>query len=482
MQYSCGMVAPVPLYLRVADDLAALIAAGRLRPLERVPSVRQLARQRGISLTTAVGALRHLEQRGLVEARPQSGYFVARRAPRPAEPRPASLPKRARLVGMQALLARLNEASQDPRVARLGQAIPDEALFPSRQLRRALLRAARNPAPFGRYELRTAGIVPLRQGIARHYARLGAAIDPDEITVTNGCTEALNLALRTVASPGDTIAVESPTYYGLLRIVESLGLKVVELPSRPREGLDVAALRALLAGPGGRAVRACVVISSFSNPSGATLPEAARRELVRACTTHGIALIEDDVYGDLQHEGARPVPCKHWDREGQVILCSSFSKTLAPAARIGFVAGGQFTEQIRVARQLASIATEPLQQEMIAGYLASGHYGRHLARMRRALAAQVEEMGELVAAGFPRGTRVSRPAGGFVLWVELPGEVDALALWERARSERIDFVPGPLFSASGRYANCLRLNCGQPVTPAVRAALGRLGALAAGAA
>jgi DNA-binding transcriptional MocR family regulator len=426
-----------------------------------------------------VASLRSLEQRGLIIARPQSGYFVARRPSRLAEPQPARLPRAARHVGVQATMDRMAEASLDPQVAGLGQAIPDPALFPRRQLQRALLRGL-NEGGGGvltHYALRVEGQGALRQEIVRHYARLGAALDAEELVITHGCTEAVNLALRTVLKPGDTLAVESPTYFGFLRIIESLGLKVVEIPSRPRAGIDIEALREALAAPAGKAIRACLIVSSFNNPSGGSLSEGDRRALVRLCRDADLSLIEDDVYGDLQFEGARPVPCKHFDRDGRVLLCSSFSKTLAPGSRVGFIAGGRHTDGLREAKYLASLATSPVLQQMLAHYLRSGHYPRHLARMRRALSTQVALTSALVERHFPAATRVSRPAGGFVLWLELPESVDTIELYEQARRARLDFVPGPLFSATGRYRNCLRLNCGHPVTTAVESAVRRLGAM-----
>lgn len=469
-----------PLYLQVAADLAALIDGGQLAPSARVPSVRELARQRGVSLTTAVASLRSLERRGLIVARPQSGYFVARREPRLAEPVQERLPRVARRVGLQAIIERMAETSLDPNVARLGQAIPHPSLFPARHLQRALMRASRDGGRvLANYELRIAGVPLLREEIVRHYARVGAALEPEELVVTNGCTEAVNLALRTVLKRGDTLAVESPTYFGFLRIIESLGLKVIEIPSRPREGLSLQALKDALASPGGRSIRACLIVSSFNNPSGGCLDDEDRRALVRLCREADLALIEDDVYGDLQFEGARPVPCKQFDRDGRVLLCSSYSKTLAPGARVGFVAGGRYADALREGKYLSSLSTSAVGQEMLAQYLRSGHYPRHLARMRRALASQVEQASALVQRHFPAETRVSRPSGGFVLWLELPADVDAMALHEAARRGGIDFVPGPLFSAAGRYRNCLRLNCGQPVTPVVESAIRRLGALVA---
>jgi DNA-binding transcriptional MocR family regulator len=467
-----------PLYLAVAEDLARLIGAGSLKARDRVPSVRQLARQRRVSITTAVASLRELEQRGLIEARPKSGYFVARQRPAPAAPRPVDLPKTARLVGTQAALKKLAEASLDPGLARLGQALPDPALFPQAALRACLIRAVRrDPKLLGEYPVRMGGSLALRAQIARHYARIGVALADEDIVVTNGCTEALTLALRMTTRPGDVIAVESPTYFGILQSAENLGVKVIEIPSHPRDGMQVEALRELLTGRGGTALRACVLVSSFSNPTGSCMPPDARRALVRLCREHDIVLVEDDIYGDLQFEGPRPVPCKAFDTDGRVLLCSSFSKGLAPGSRIGFITPGRYRDTMRGAKQMLSGATALAQQEMLADFMASGRYERHLKTVRRKLQQQVLQLSQCVQDAFPHGTRLTQPQGGFVLWVELPRDVDTMDLYDTAVRARVDYVPGPLFSASGRYRNCLRLNAGYPVTAPTVEAIRRLGRL-----
>ncbi len=470
-----------PLYQAVADDLAGLIASGQLPPRSRVPSVRRLARQRGISITTAVASLRVLEQRGLIEARPKSGYFVVPPRAQPAPPTTVPLPRTARLAGAQAMLKRFAEASLDPSLARLGEAIPDPALFPQAALRASLVRAARrNPMELATYARRMGGSAALRAQVAAHYAHIGMRLDARELVITNGCMEALTLALRAVARPGDTIAVESPTYFGFLQLAESLGIKVLEVPAHPGEGMSVAALRELLSSRAGGGVRACMTIANFSNPTGSCMPEARKRELVRLCREADIALIEDDIYGDLPLDGPRPLPCKAFDTDGRVLLCSSFSKTLAPGARIGFIEPGRHRDTLRAMKNVMSGATAMLSQEMLADFLASGRYERHLKRLRERCARQVTQLSQSVQDHFPEGTRLTRPAGGFVLWVELAGNVDTMGLYEKAAPMGVQFVPGAMFSASGRYGNCLRLNAGYPVTAATEAAIRRLGALLAG--
>ena len=359
-----------------------------------------------------------------------------------------------------------------------GQALPDPALFPEAAFRASLQRVARrDPALLGEYPVRMGGSLALREQIARHYAHVGMVLPAEDLLITNGCIEALTLAMRVVTSPGDTIVVESPSYFGMLQIAESLGVKVIEIPSHPRDGLQIDALRELLSGKAGREVRAIAVTVNFSNPNGSCMPLARKRELVKLCGEFDLALIEDDVYGDLQFEGARPLPCKAFDRDGRVLLCSSFSKSLAPGARLGYIVPGRYRDTLRAAKHMISGATPLLQQEMLADFLQGGRYERHLRRMRRALSQQVMRLSQCVQDAFPEGTRLTQPEGGFVLWVELPSGIDTLALHEEAVRLGLDYVPGALFSASGRYANCLRLNAGYAVTPATEMAIRRLGQL-----
>lgn len=472
------MTQETPLYVAVAADVARLIDSGVLRPMERVPSVRRLAQQRRVSISTAVASLRELEQRGLIEARPKSGYFVSKRRPAPQPPAEVELPRRARLAGTQAMLKRLADASLNPGTARLGQALPDPALFPQRALRASLLRVARHePRLLAEYPMRMGGSMALREQIARHYAHVGVAMAAEDLIITNGCMEALTLSLRTVTNPGDTVVVESPTYFGLLQIAESLGLKLLEVPSQAGTGLSIEALSALLGSRAGRDIRACVVTPSFSNPGGACMSPERRRELVRLCDRADIVLVEDDVYGDLQFDGGRPLPCKAWDRDGRVVLCSSFSKTLAPGSRLGFVVPGRYRDTLRAAKHMVSGATAPLQQEMVADFLRSGRYQRHLQRLRRALALQVEQLSQCVQESFPEGTRLTQPQGGFVLWVELPAAVDTMEVYDAASRQGVEYVPGALFSPSGSYSNYLRLNAGYPVTAETEVAIRRLGTL-----
>jgi DNA-binding transcriptional MocR family regulator len=466
------------LYLAVADDLARMITDGRWRTGDRVPSVRGLATERRVSPTTALAALRALERRGLVEARPKSGYFVRLKL-RATAALPVTRPsQRPQPIQIQGRVGAVISASLEPGTIQLGSGLPDPAWFPTDVLERMLRQAVReSPRLLGEYGP-LIGLAPLREALSRRYAEFGCTIDPDEFVVTNGCMNALTIALSAVTRPGDVVAIESPAYFGFLLLLETFGLKALEIPTDFRTGLSVEALSAALSAPGGERVRAVLLTSSHSNPTGATLPEESRRALAALAQKHDLAIVEDDIYGELSHAGERPRPIKAFDASQRVITCSSFSKSLAPGARLGWVAGARYADAIRLRHLTTSVASPASAQRAVAEYLDSGRYTRHLQRVRAKCAENVDRVADAVERHFPAGTRMTLPKGGFLLWVVLPAGYDSLELWERARAARVSIMPGHLFSVTGRYRSSLRLNCSLPWTPRVDAALATLGRLA----
>ena len=463
------------LYEQLADDLRGLIDGRVLQPGDRLPSVRHLAAQRRLSVSTVLSALRQLEDRGLVEARPQAGYYVRRRSPARAEPQAVERLKRPVYVGVNQLLMQVLQANERPGMLPLGSAYPAPGLLPSARMQRMFAKVARQSR-----DLLASGEFTHRgdERLVRQLVRLsldwGGPIDAGEIIVTNSCTESFNLCLRAVTQPGDTVALESPTYLVLLQILEDMGLKALEIPTHPRTGISVEALE--LATRNG-AVKACVLVPNANNPLGCIMPEENKRRVAHLLAERNVPLIEDDIYGDLYFEGSRPWPIKACDTSGNVMLCSSFSKTISPALRLGFVAAGRRFAEVSQVKTLSSGLTGLLQQAALAEFLEGGGYARELRRARRAYATQVARMADAVADHFPGECSMSRPQGGFVLWVEMPKHVDALALHKEAVAEGIAFVPGQLFSASGQYRNCLRLNCGNPWNDAIDAGIRRLGEL-----
>ncbi len=464
-----------PLYERVAEDLARLIEQGTFRAGDRVPSVRALSRQLQVSISTVLGAYQLLEDQGLIEPRPQSGYFVKPRfTSLPAEPvvtRPDAAPTR---VSTSELVMMVLRDTRNANLVQLGASVPDPDNLPIEKLNRslsALTRLHRRRA--ASYEL-SPGSKPLRTQIAKRALLSGCALTPDELIITSGAQEAVYLSLQTVCRPGDVVACESPIFYGILQAVERLGLSVVEIACHPREGMVLSQLRAAL---DKHPIKAVVTVSNFSNPLGSCMPSAAKAELVKMLESRDIPLIEDDLYGDLPHDGNRPEVARAFSRKGLVLLCSSFSKTIAPGYRLGWIAPGRFYAEIERLKFVTNIAASTLSQLAVSEFLADGGYDHYLRGVRRVYAQQVARMARAVADHFPAGTRVTRPSGGFVLWVELPRGTDSLQLYERARSDGMTIAPGPIFSARRRYRNFIRLNCAS-WTDQVEGAVVRLGKLA----
>jgi DNA-binding transcriptional MocR family regulator len=462
-------------YEEVAGFISALVDVGTLMPGARAPSLRAISRERKVSMATAMQAYRLLEDRGVLEARPQSGFYVARPAPARKPPNTSRPPARATAVSVSGVIVKLLEHASDPKLVPLGCAIPDANLLGASRLDRHLARTARQRGRDFNIYTGPQGDPRLRREIARRTLRWDRALSPDDLVVTVGCTEALILSLRAVTKPGDTVAIESPTYFGLLHALEALDLKALELPTHATEGIELDALGEALAS---RRIAACLFASSFNNPLGCTMSDARKLAVLDLLARHRVPLIEDDIYGDICFGAERPRPFIALDRRGNTIYCSSFSKTVAPGYRIGWVAAGRHLPRILDAKAAFTLCGAVLPQAAFAEFLASGGYDSHLRRVRRVFASNIEMMTRTIDRSFPAGTRVSRPAGGFVLWLELPPQVKTRPLFERALDDGICFAPGEVFSASGRFANCLRLSCGHSWDARIERGVARLGALA----
>lgn len=463
-------------YEHYAQDIARLIKAQTLRPGERLPSVRQASASRQISPATVFAAYYLLEAQGLIEARARSGYYVKAQArPLQAEPSTAPPGADATAVNISDLVFEVLESTRQPDVVPLGSAFPSPALFPLDKLARCLTPAMRQLAPERLVEDLTQGHERLRRWISLRYASHGTALKMDEVVITNGAMEALTLCLQAVTQPGDVVAVESPTFYLALQALERLKLRAVEVATHPRDGIDLASLAAVLQA---HPVKVCWFMPNFQNPLGSLMPEPRKQALVKLLAAHQVPLIEDDVYGELYFGLNRPPPAKAYDQHGWVLHCSSFSKNLAPGYRVGWVAAGRFARQVQRLKLMTTLSSAIPSQLAITDYLQGGQFERHLRQLRLSLAQQQAIALKVIAAHFPAGTRVTRPQGGYFLWLELPAQVDALVLQRRLLGERISIAPGHLFSADRRFCHCLRLNYGQLADARFEDALQRVGELA----
>jgi DNA-binding transcriptional MocR family regulator len=464
-----------PLYARLAGALETQIRSGALQIGDRVASVRALSREQGVSVATVLQAIARLESQGFVEARPRSGHYVRTPfADLVEEPAAGPSGARPRRVGGGAIIAAAIAAASDPGKVPLAAACPDPRLLPAAALNRALRRALRDTPLHSTTYAFPPGLPALRRQIARRSLLLGCNLPPGEIVVTAGAMEAINVALRAVAKPGDVVALESPTYFGILQAVESMGMKAAEISTHPRTGLDLDRLENVIVRHKARAI---VTMTNCHNPLGTIVEDDAKRALVDLATRHQVPLIEDDIYGDLAFDAPRPRTAKSFDGEGLVLLCSSFSKTLAPGFRIGWIHAGRYQAEVERLLFIHTVAAPSLPQHAVAAFLASGAYDRSLKRLRAAFRDQVRRTGRALAEHLPAGTRITRPAGGYVLWVELPERFDAGALARRALDAGIAVLPGPIFSATGRFRHHLRVSCGHVWSERIERAVATLGRL-----
>ncbi|OZI29479.1 GntR family transcriptional regulator [Bordetella genomosp. 7] len=466
----------VTRYQALADDIARAIREGLLQAGDKLPSVRDTCATRGVSPSTVFQAYYLLEARGLVQARPRSGYYVrALPASLPPEPDTSQPRGDSRPLAISERIFDILGSVRDRKVVPLGSAFPSASLFPLEQLGQAMAGYLRHLDPHDTVESLSPGYPRLRRQIALRYRAAGVPVTPDDVVITTGALEALNLCLHVTTRPGDAVIVESPTFYGALQALEQRGLKAVEVPTHPRQGIDLQALEGAIRR---HSPKACWLMTQFQNPLGSLMSQTGKRDLVALLRRHQIPLIEDDVYGELYFGDSRPLPAKAYDTDGLVLHCASFSKCLAPGFRIGWAVAGRYARAVQRLKLATTLSASVPAQGALAGYLERGGYDRHLRRLRATLAAQQERMLDAVARYFPPGTRVTRPQGGFFVWLEMPAPADALDLHRRALARGISVAPGPIFSAGGQFAHALRLNYGHPWDDRMEDAMRELGALA----
>jgi len=446
----------MPLYETVAEKIVNLVERGTFNPGERIPSIRSLSQQFKVSVNTVKTAYSFLEDRRVIEARPQSGYYVSPRLPElPREPditKPGFDPA---IISSSDLAIRIMGDVMSANLVQFGAAIPHPSLIPTAKLNRMLSSKARLLGQESTAYAMPPGNLKLRTQIAKHMIKANCTLHPDEIIITNGASEAVFLALRTICKPGDTLVIGAPLYFNFLQLIRNLGLRVLEIPMSPTHGINLEALSMAL---DQNRVQACLVIPNFNNPLGFCMDDNRKKELLELMKRHNIPLIEDDINGDLSFSDTRPPVIKSWDKSGNVMLCSSFSKTLAPGYRVGWIAPGRYFDGVMHQKLVTNIATATPTQLAVAEFLASGGYEHHLRSIRKIYGKKIVQMADAVGQHFPRDTRVTRPEGGFSLWVEMPEGVDSITTYGLALKRGITVAPGKIFSTTDSFNHCLRLN------------------------
>lgn len=463
-------------YTTVADRIGRLIENGAMKVGDKLLSVRALSKEQDISLSTAFQAYYHLEAKGLIEARPQSGYYVkfsprhGLSLPKCCEPCDEVVP-----VTLDDMISNIYSDLRSDKLTQFSMAAPDYSLLPTAKLNKSVMHAVRSSKDSCIQYEHVQGNPELRKQIARLSFNWGGALSEDDVVVTAGCMEALNLCLMATTQPGDAVAIESPTYFGIFRAMENLGLKVVEVPTSPETGVDLDYLEQSI---DRFDIKVCLFVTNFNNPIGSCMPDENKKRLVEMLSKKDIPLIEDDIYGELFFGKKRPTTCKAYDKRGLVLQCGSFSKSLAPGYRIGWAVPGKFKEKAIRRKRMTNVSTNTLAQTAIAHFLQNGRYELHLRHLRKALHTQCLRYVQAVTEFFPEDTRITRPQGGFALWVEMNKNIDAYKLHKRALKYNIGIAPGHIFSTQGQFQNYLRLTYGLPWSSRVEEGIETLGELA----
>lgn len=462
------------LYSEIASGIAGQINKGVLKHGDRLPSVRMLCKEHRISMNTAKRVFLELEAQSLIDSKPQSGYFVSRlpyqKLPLSEVSRPSSL---ANNNEPDELISRVYGNMGNNELVLFSISAPSGSLLPLAKLKKEILHATRELKEGGSAYEPLQGNVKLRRMIAVRSLTWGGNLHENDLVTTGGAMNALSLCLMALAKPGNTIAVESPCYPGILQLAIGLGCKILELPTHPVTGLMIDALKEAIP-----KIDICLLVPNFNTPLGSCMPDEHKKEVVELLAKHHIPLIEDDIYGDIYFGTQRPKCCKSFDKEGNVLWCSSVSKTLAPGYRVGWVAAGKYKEKVLKLKLVHSIASPSIVQEAVASFLNTGKYESHLRQLRRTVQDNYQHYIQAIAQYFPEGTKTSRPQGGLALWVEFNKEINTTKLYDLAIKQGISIAPGRMFTLQDQFENCMRICIGLPWSDELRFKLKQLGSLA----
>lgn len=459
------------LYTEITNGIAGQIRSGVLKAGDKLPSVRILCQQHGISMNTAKRVFLELESQSLIESKPQSGYFVSRyqKLPLPEVSKPS---KAGSNKEPEELIRKVfdNMGREDLTLFSIG--VASGSLLPLAKLNKEIVKATRELKGCGTAYEPLQGNVKLRRMIAIRSLGWGGNLNENDLVTTSGGMNALSFCMMALAKPGDTIAMESPCYSGILQLARSMGLKVLELPTHPTTGIEIDALKKAIP-----KINLCLLVPNFNTPLGSCMPDENKKEVVRLLAKHNIPLIEDDIYGDLYFGPQRPKCCKSFDEEGTVLWCSSVSKTLAPGYRVGWIAPGKYKDQMLKLKLVHAISSSAVTQEAVANFLQSGRYENHLRKLRQTLQSNYQQYVNTIAEYFPDGTKTSRPQGGLTLWVELDRSINTTELFDSAIKKKISIAPGRMFTLQDQFENCMRLSIGLPWSEEVKDKLKLLGKL-----
>ncbi|GLO63137.1 GntR family transcriptional regulator [Vibrio sp. MACH09] len=441
---------------------------------DKLPSLRKQTKLSDMSLMTVMQAYQVLESQGWITSHARSGYFVAPKVSK-SIPRESSIAiDSSENIDINDFIFEVLQESRKPHVIGFGSVYPDARLFPRNQLNKALMTAVKTmPIASALYNF-PPGNEKLRHIIAQRYAAQGMNIHPDEIIITAGALDALNLCLQALTQAGDWVIVESPAFYGSLQALQRLNLRALSIRTHPQKGIDLEALeQALQTHP----VKACWLMTNVQNPTGCTMSDDKKRRLVELLEKYQVYLIEDDVYAELYFTDKKPLPAKAFSTNNHVLHCSSFSKSLVSGYRIGWVAAGDMSLAIQKLQLMSALSVSAPIQLAFAEYLSTRNYENHLRVLRRKLETNKFATWHEAKNCFPEEVDIHYLDGGYFLWVELPKHLDAAELYQRAINENISIAPGKMFSLGEHFNHCFRMNASFDCSEKEKRAITRLGEL-----
>lgn len=471
----------VPLYTQIATEVRRIIAAGTIKVGDRLPANRELARTLGVNRNTVTTAYAELTADGLITSRVGSGTYVSG-VPRSESPRirnealTTPMPWEALLAerGRDNWLHEMTGFSEQREVISLALALPSADLFPLDDLRRCVDHVLRKQ---GRTLLQlgnTSGYPPLQEYIASQLALTGAIVTPDEVLITNGCQQSLDLIRQILVGQGDEVALESPTYPGALSVFCGGGSKYISVPVGEK-GMDLDVLEDVLSQ---RRAKLIYVVPSFQNPTGCTMDHGSRRRLIGLASRFRVPIIEDDIYRELRYDGPAIPPLKALDEHGLVIYISSFSKVGFPGLRVGWIAAPRIViDHLNRVKQRCDLHASLLAQAAIHEFAKRGLLTKHIKRVKKAYADRRNTMLDALEKHFPGETHWSRPDGGMSVWVNLPDSINANQLLHQAVESGVSFISGDHFYASSPSQNSMRLSFTMAGPLAIEEGVKRLGTM-----
>lgn len=450
-------------YQQLANSMMEKIQSGELQQGQRLNSLRQFALQHQVSLNTVKSCYALLEAQGWIEAKEKVGYFV--KAP-PYETI-LSLPKHpdfsasAREVSNLDLQIQIQQAAINSQLIQLGSIQLSPSLIPVQALRRSVQRALKHAKPEDFLYSDRQGHLSLRQALSAHWSEDVFFIAPSQIYISNGCMPALSVLLQNLTDVNDAVIVPTPNYNGQLQLLALLKRKIIEIPANTA-GFDLARLEQAMQQPN---AKVCLLTANYQNPLGFCLSHAEKEQIAKLAEKYQCTIIEDDIYAECTYAEQRPLPIQYWDRAGYVVYCGSVSKSLSSAYRVGWFCLPERLQHLHAKIMLQNVIVNTPLQLGLADLIHSRAYRKHLNQLKPILKQQVQAYRQYIHtafSGIPIG--ISQPAGGYVLWLQFPEEIDSIEMYDFAQRQGINIVPGLVFGEDARYNNCVRFNAGHELS------------------